>query len=104
MIDTMQEAGLGVPTEEPIPTDFGDIEDECRRMGGARSSAPLGVRASRLGVCLRYHLRTEMIVDFTQPASIRLWLKVAPDRHRAQLRALWRLWPALRGQIEEAAR
>lgn len=45
-----------------------------------------------------------MIVDFAQPESIRLWLEVAPDRHRAQLRALWRLWPALRGQIEEAAR
>lgn len=34
MIDQMQQAGLGVPTEEPIPTDFGDIEDERRRMGG----------------------------------------------------------------------
>lgn len=45
-----------------------------------------------------------MIVDFTRPESIRQWLQVAPDRHRAQLRALWRLWPALRGQIEEAAR
>lgn len=34
MIDQMQQAGLGVPTEERIPTDFGDIEDERRRMGG----------------------------------------------------------------------
>lgn len=45
-----------------------------------------------------------MIVDFTKPDSIRQWLQVAPERHRAQLRALWKLWPAFRGQIEWAAK
>lgn len=45
-----------------------------------------------------------MIVDFSKPESIRQWLDVAPARHRAQLRALWRLWPAFQGQIEEAAK
>ena len=45
-----------------------------------------------------------MIVDFSKHESIRQWLEVAPARHRAQLRALWRLWPAFQGQIEEAAK
>lgn len=45
-----------------------------------------------------------MIVDFSKPESIRQWLEVAPARHRAQLRALWRLWSAFQGQIEEAAK
>ncbi len=45
-----------------------------------------------------------MIVDFTKPDSIRQWLQVAPERHRAQLRALWKLWPAFREQMREAVK
>lgn len=43
-------------------------------------------------------------LDLTSPASIRAWLAVWPDRHRAQLRAMWRLWPQFRAAIEEAVR
>ncbi len=45
-----------------------------------------------------------MTLDLTQPDSIRAWLEVAPERHKAQLRALWRLWPQFRATIEQAAK
>lgn len=34
MTDPMQDAGLGVPSEEPIPTEPADLEDEQRSMQG----------------------------------------------------------------------
>lgn len=45
-----------------------------------------------------------MTVDFNEPASIRAWLALAPDRHRPQLRALWRLFPQWRATIEAAVK
>jgi hypothetical protein len=45
-----------------------------------------------------------MTVDFNSPACIRAWLMVAPDRHRKQLRALWRLFPQWREAIEQAVK
>lgn len=45
-----------------------------------------------------------MTLDLTSPASIRAWLAVWPERHRALLRGMWRLWPQFRQSIEEAAR
>lgn len=44
------------------------------------------------------------MVHFADPASIRAWLAVSPERHLPQLRALWRLWPQFRDSIEEAVR
>ena len=34
MNDAMQDAGLGVPTDEPIPTQPADLEDKERSMQG----------------------------------------------------------------------
>ncbi len=47
-----------------------------------------------------------MILDLTNPASIRAWLSIEPQRHRAQLRALYRLplFAAFRESMVEAAR
>lgn len=47
-----------------------------------------------------------MIVNLKDPASIRAWLSIEPQRHRAQLRALYRLplFAAFRDAMKEAAR
>jgi hypothetical protein len=42
------------------------------------------------------------VIDFRDPAAIRRWIAVWPERHTAQLRALWRLWPDCRAAMEEA--
>jgi hypothetical protein len=44
-----------------------------------------------------------MLVDLTDAASVRAWLKVAPERHRSILRGLWRIWPQHRAAIEAGA-
>jgi hypothetical protein len=36
--------------------------------------------------------------------SIRAWAAIAPERHAAQLRGLWKLWPQFRDAIEGAMR
>lgn len=45
-----------------------------------------------------------MTVDLSNPSSVRAWLAVAPDRHKAMLRGMWRIWPQWREVFEEAAR
>jgi len=45
-----------------------------------------------------------VILDVRDPASIRAWLAVWPERHRAILRWLWRVHPDHRATIEEGAR
>lgn len=42
-----------------------------------------------------------MDVNLTDPQSVRAWVAVAPERHRAQLRAL-RCLPLFRGLIQTA--
>lgn len=46
------------------------------------------------------------MTDFRNPASIRAWLAIAPDRHRQQMRALYRLpaFAEFRAAMVEAAR
>ena len=46
------------------------------------------------------------MTDFSNPASIRAWLAIAPERHRAQLRAFYRLpsYALFRDAMVEAAR
>lgn len=43
-----------------------------------------------------------MDVNLNSPESIRAWVEVHPERHLAQLRALWRLQPQFRPAIEAA--
>lgn len=43
-----------------------------------------------------------MRLNLTDPASIRAWVAVFPERHMPLLRAMWRLWPQWRDAIEEA--
>lgn len=40
------------------------------------------------------------MVDFTSSESIARWLAIAPVRHRAYLRGLWRIWPQFREAME----
>lgn len=43
-----------------------------------------------------------MNLNLKDPASIRAWVAIAPERHKPQLRAFWKLWPQFRPAIEEA--
>jgi hypothetical protein len=43
-----------------------------------------------------------MRIDMTDPDSVREWIAVHPQRHLAQLRSMWRLWPQYREVIEAA--
>lgn len=43
-----------------------------------------------------------MIINMNDPASIRQWLRVNPERHRKLLRGIWRLRPQYREAIEQA--
>jgi hypothetical protein len=45
-----------------------------------------------------------MSIDFNDPASIRAWVAIHPQRHRAVLRGFWRLWPQFRPAMQEAMR
>ena len=45
-----------------------------------------------------------MRLNLLDPASIRAWLAIAPDRHKSQLRWMWRNWPEFRQTIEEATK
>lgn len=47
-----------------------------------------------------------MLIDWRDPASIRAWLSVAPQRHLAVMRGLWRLpaFEPFRIAMEDAAR
>jgi hypothetical protein len=46
------------------------------------------------------------MLNLNDPASIRAWLAIAPERHRAQLRMLYRLplYAAFRDAMVEGAR
>jgi hypothetical protein len=43
-----------------------------------------------------------MTLNLRDPQSIRAWLAVCPDRHKPQLRWMWKTWPEFRGSIEQA--
>jgi hypothetical protein len=45
-----------------------------------------------------------MLIDFTNPASIKAWIATAPEWHKAQLRGLYELWPMWRENILEAVK
>lgn len=47
---------------------------------------------------------TEMTLNMKDPASIRAWVAVSPERHRAVLRVFYRMWPQFRGEMESAMR
>ena len=44
-----------------------------------------------------------MIYDFNDPASIAAWVRVAPQRHWLQLKAMVRLYPRFREPARAAA-
>jgi hypothetical protein len=45
-----------------------------------------------------------VVLNLNDPASIRAWIAVWPERHRWLLRSMWRLWPQFRDAIEEGAK
>jgi hypothetical protein len=45
-----------------------------------------------------------MTLDLNNPESIREWLKVAPERHKAILRVIWKRNPQFRATIEQATK
>ncbi len=45
-----------------------------------------------------------MTLDLNNPESIREWLKVAPERHKAILRVIWKRSPQFRATIEQATK
>jgi hypothetical protein len=44
-----------------------------------------------------------VIVDFSDPASIAAWVRVAPERHWPQLKAMVKLQPRWRGPTRQAS-
>ena len=43
-----------------------------------------------------------MRLNLNDPQSIREWVAACPERHKPQLRWMWRIWPQFREAIEAA--